>query len=82
LVFFLEGNLMIPKIAVMKTYKAATGHGVHNLIDPGEPKGIFFACLIKIGIINTHPPIFILLEQKNEIGEPIWVVHFLNETSV
>jgi hypothetical protein len=73
---------MIHRIAVEKTYKAATGRGVHNLIDPREPEGIFFACLIKIGIINTHPLIFILFVYKNMIGDPIWMVHFLNETGV
>jgi hypothetical protein len=31
---------------------------------------------------GTHPPIFILFGYKNGIGDPIWVVHFLNETSV
>jgi hypothetical protein len=61
---------------------AATGCGVHNLIDPRQPEGVFFACLIKIGIMNTHPPIFILFWYKNGIGEPIQVVHFLNKTGV
>jgi hypothetical protein len=42
LAFFLEGNLMIPGIAVEKTLKAATGCGVHNLIDPRKLEGIFF----------------------------------------
>jgi hypothetical protein len=46
---------MILGIAIEKTSKAATGCGVHNLIDPGKPEGIFFECLIKINIINTHP---------------------------
>jgi hypothetical protein len=63
LVFFLEGNLMIPKIAVEKIWNAAISRGVHNLIDSGEPEGIFFTCLIKIGIINTHPPIFIIRHE-------------------
>jgi hypothetical protein len=61
---------------------AEAGCGVYNLIDLGQPKGIFFACLIKISIINTHPPIFILFRYKNGIGEPIRVVHFFNETDV
>jgi hypothetical protein len=73
---------MIPRIAVEKTLKATIGCGVHNLIDPGEPEGIFFPCLIKINIINTHPPIFFLFGYKNRIGEPIWVAHFLNKTGV
>jgi hypothetical protein len=51
------------------------------MIDPGKPEGIFFACLIKINIINTHPPIFILFWYKNRIGEPIWVVHFFKKSA-
>jgi hypothetical protein len=73
---------MILGIAIEKTLKAATGYGVHNLVDPGKPEGIFFGCLIKINIINTHPLILILFWYKNRIGEPIRVVHFLNETGV
>jgi hypothetical protein len=73
---------MILGITVEKTSKAAAGCGVHNLIDPRKPERIFFACLIKISIINTHPPIFIPFGYKNGIGEPIWVVHFLNETDI
>jgi hypothetical protein len=34
LVFYLEGNLVIPRVAIEITYKASTGYGVHNLIDP------------------------------------------------
>jgi hypothetical protein len=73
---------MIPGIAVKETLKAAASCGVHNLIDPGQPEGICFACLIKISIINTHPLIFILFGYKNRIGEPIRVVYFLNEISI
>jgi hypothetical protein len=73
---------MIPKIALEKTEKATIGCGVHSLIDLGKPEGIFFACLVKISIINTHSPIFIHFGYKNGIGDPIQVVHFLNETGV
>jgi hypothetical protein len=52
------------------------------MIDPGKLEGIFFACLIKINIINTYSSIFILFRYKNGIGEPIWVVYFLNEVDV
>jgi hypothetical protein len=61
---------------------AATCCGVRNLIDLRKAEGIFSACLIKISIINTHPPIFILFGYKNRIGEPIRVVYFLNEISI
>jgi hypothetical protein len=52
------------------------------LIDPWKPEGFFFACHIKISIINTHSPIFILFGYKNGIGEPIWVVHFFNKIGI
>jgi hypothetical protein len=73
---------MIPGITVEKTSKAITGCGVHNLIDLGGARRDLFAYLIKISIINTHPPIFILFVYKNGIDKPIRVVHFLNETGV
>jgi hypothetical protein len=73
---------MIPQVAIKETEKAATSLGVHNLINSGQAKGIFFARLIKICIINTHPTIFILFWYKDRIGELIWVVHFFNKTGV
>jgi hypothetical protein len=82
LVFYFEGNLLIPRIAVEETWKAAASCGVHNLIDLGKPERIFFAFLIKISIINTRLPIFIPFRYKNGIGEPIGVVHFFSETGV
>jgi hypothetical protein len=82
LVFYFERNLIITQVEVEKTKKVATNYGVQTLIDMGKPEGIFFACLIKISVINTHPPIFILFWYKIRIGEPIWVVHFLNKTGV
>jgi hypothetical protein len=82
LVFYFKGNLMIPRIAVEETYKAIAGYGVYDLIDLGEPERIFFACLIKISIIDTQTPIFILFRYKDGIGEPIWVVHFFNEIGI
>jgi hypothetical protein len=41
-----------------------------------------FTCLVEISIINTHPPIFILFRYRYGIGEPIWVVHFFDKTSI
>jgi hypothetical protein len=73
---------MVTRITIKETYKVAAGRGVHNLIDSGQAEGIFFACLVKICIINTHPPIFILFWYKNRIGEPICVVHFFYESDV
>jgi hypothetical protein len=52
---------MLARVTIKKTQKAATGHGVHDLINSGQAKWIFFVCLVEINIINTHPPIIILV---------------------
>ena len=49
------------------------------MIDSGQAEWIFFTSFVQISIINTHPPIFILLGYKYRIGEPIRVVHFLDK---
>jgi hypothetical protein len=48
----------------------------------GQVERIFFACLIKICIINAYPPIFILFIYKNGIGEPIREIHFFDEIDI
>jgi hypothetical protein len=73
---------MITRITIKETQKAATSHGVHDLIDLGQAEQIFFACLVEISVINTHPPIFILSMYKYGIGKRIWVVHFSDEAGI
>jgi hypothetical protein len=52
-------------------------------LDPSEvTQRDVFTCLIKISIIDTHPPFFILFGYKNTIGKPIRVVHFFNKIGI
>jgi hypothetical protein len=37
-------------------------------------------CLVKASIVNPYSPFTILLFYKDEIGKPVGVVHFLDET--
>jgi hypothetical protein len=64
LIFLFEGNLMITRVTIKETLKVAAYHGVHDLINLKQAERIFFACLVEICIINTHPPIFILFRYK------------------
>jgi hypothetical protein len=73
---------MITRVTIKKTQKATTDRGVHDLIDSGQAEQMFFACLVEISIINTHPPIFILFRYKYEIGESIWLVHFFDKINI
>jgi hypothetical protein len=48
----------------------------------GVTRRDLFYMHIKISIIDTHPPFFILFWYKNGIGKPIQAAHFFNKTGI
>ena len=60
LVVFLEGYLVIARVTIEEEEQFATGGGVYNLIYPRQTEGVFRAVFVKISVINTHSPFFIL----------------------
>jgi hypothetical protein len=52
---------MIPQVTIQEAQEIAPWRGIHNLINLGQAERIFLVGPVEIGIINTHPPIFILL---------------------
>ena len=72
---------MIPRVAIVKTKQITASRGIHDPIDPWQGERIFRACFVEIGIINTHPPFFILFAYKDRIGKPIRVIYFFDEPS-
>jgi hypothetical protein len=42
---------------------------------------ILWACLVKACVIQTHPPFPILFWYEDWVGNPIWVLNFLNKAS-
>jgi hypothetical protein len=71
---------VIARIAIQEAEKLAPGSGVHNLVDARKTKRVFRAGPIEIGIINAHPPFFILFGYKDRISYPVWMIHFSNKT--
>ena len=59
---------MIAGVTVKKGEQLVAGGGVYNLVYPRQTEGVFRAVFVKISIINTHSPFFILFLNKNRIS--------------
>ena len=57
---------MIAKVTVEEGEQFAVGGGVYNLIYPRQTEGVFRAVFVEIGVINAHPPFFILFFEQEQ----------------
>ena len=64
LVILLKGYLVIARVTIEEGEQFATGGGVYNLVYPRQAEGVFRAVFVKISIINTHSPFFILFFEQ------------------
>ena len=67
LVFFLEGNLVIAGVTVEEEEQFVAGGGVYNLVYLRQTKRVLRAVFVKINVINTHSPFFILFLNENRV---------------
>ena len=68
LVVLFERYLMIAGVIVKEGEEFVASGGVYNLIYPRQAEGVFRVVFVKISIINTHSPFFILFPNKNRIS--------------
>ena len=48
----------------------------------GSPEMILWAVLVEVCVVDTHPPlVVVLLEDENGVIQPLGVVNFFNEPS-
>ena len=59
---------MTTGVTVKEGEQFAVGGGVYNLVYPRQTEGVFRAMFVKISVINTHSPFFILFSYKNRVG--------------
>jgi hypothetical protein len=80
LVFFLDGDLVVPGVAVEEAEQVATCRGVDDLINLRKPKRVFGAVLIEVGVVDAHPPLVrVLLADEDRVGEPLGMENFMDE---
>ena len=56
-----------------------SGSSIYELIDLRQRKTVFWACFVKIGVVNTCSPFPIRFRNEDRIGYPRWVVSILDE---
>jgi hypothetical protein len=77
LLCFLDGNLVVPGVAVEEAEQVATRCGVDDLINPQQPKGVLGAVLVEFGVVDAHPPLIrIFLADEDGVGEPLRMEDF------
>ena len=57
----------------------AAGSGINYLIDAGQSERIFRASLVQAGVVYTHAPGFVLLQNEDWVGQPLRVQDFHDE---
>ena len=53
--------------------------GVYQLIYSWQGEAVFWASLIQIHEVHQHPPFPVCFLYQDNIGQPVWVVDFLDK---
>jgi hypothetical protein len=80
LVFFLDGDLVVPGVAIEEAEQVAARRGVDDLINPRQPEGVLGAVLVEVSVVDAHPPhVRVLLADEDGVGEPLRMENFSDE---
>jgi hypothetical protein len=70
----------VPGVAVEEAEQVAARRGVDDLIYPRQPEGVLGAVLVKVGVVDAHPPLVrVLLADEEGVGEPLKMENFFDE---
>ena len=58
---------MIAGVIVEEGEQFEAGGGVYNLVYPRQTEGVFRTVFVKISVINTQSPFFILFLNENRV---------------
>src|SRR3954471_16786917 len=75
LIFHSEFDLVIASCGIQKRQKLAAGRRINHLINTGQSKRIFRACLVQASVIDTQAPSLVLLHHEDWIFQPFGVKH-------
>jgi hypothetical protein len=56
LVTLFHDDLVVARVDIQKGRKLASSSGVYDLVDAREMGRVFWTCLIKARVVDTHPP--------------------------
>jgi hypothetical protein len=79
-VYFLDSNHVVPRVAVEEAEQVAACRGVDDLINPRQPEGVLGAVLVEVGVVDAHSPLIrVLLVDEDGVGEPLRMEDFSDE---
>jgi hypothetical protein len=82
LVFFSQGDLVVPLESIQEAHSLVAGHRVHQLIYLREWERVFWASFVQICKIYTDPPLSVFLLYNDGVGQPLWVQNFPNRSNL
>jgi hypothetical protein len=56
-VFFLDSDLVVPRVAVKEAEQVAARRGVDDMVNPWQPEGVLGAVFVEVGVVNAHSPL-------------------------
>src|SRR5581483_1622353 len=74
-------NLMKTRVCIQERQKLTPGGGVYNLVYSRQRIGVFWTCLVKVGVVDAHTQFASCLGDHHWIGEPHWVLDLADEAS-
>ena len=69
-------DLVVSEICVHEAEELVTRGGIHELVNPWDWEGVFWACFVKICVVNADPSFPFQLLDCYYIGEPFRIVNF------
>jgi hypothetical protein len=80
LVFFLDCDLVVPRVAVEEAEQVAARHGIDDLVNPQQPEGVLGAVFVEVGVVDSHSPLVrVLIANEDGVGEPLMMEDFSDE---
>src|SRR3954468_19466409 len=80
LIFYSQLDLVIAGCGIQKLQKLTADRRINYLIDTGQSKRIFWACLVQASVIDTHAPRLVLFHDEDWICQPLGVKHLHDKT--
>ena len=74
-----HGDLVVSGEGVQKGEHSLSDDGVYDLVYPRQRETVFWARIVEIGVIDTHPSFSFLFGDHYYICQPIWILHFSNK---
>ena len=73
---------MVTLEGVQKTHSRVSHHGIHQLVNSRDGKGVFRANSIQINEVHTDSPLPILLLNHHSVSQSLGIKYLLNGFSL